>query len=173
MPNQRFKIKRITITAIFSVGIFVFKSILPTPIDKMFVIVQALLLALSYLLMGRGGATYVATISGLLTTIWRFSFFPFSLIFAVVYGLLVDGSSSAFKVRSPHGDVKTGRLVASLTLSTAAVGLLTTYITVSLGLMPMMPMLYIIIVLAGTINGVTAGYVASFLWEKYLFRYAV
>ncbi len=80
----------------------------------MLVIIQALLLAISSLLLGRIGATYVAIIGGLLATVLRVGFVPFSLIFAVLYGLLVDGLFYLFKVRVPHGDVKTSRLMASL-----------------------------------------------------------
>lgn len=172
MSNPLPKTWRITIAPIFGVVIFVFKIVLPTPIDKMFVIIQALLLALGSLLLGRMGATYVATIGGLLTTVWRVVFAPFSLIFAVVYGLLVDGFFYMFKVRVPHGDVKTSRLVASLTLSTVAIGLLSTYIIVSIGLMPMIPILYLIIIVVGIVNGAAAGYLSSFLWKRYLIRYA-
>jgi len=158
--------------AIFGVLILVFEMILPTPLDKMLVIIQALLLAISSLLLGRIGATYVAIIGGLLATVLRVGFAPFSLIFAVLYGLLVDGFFYVFKVRVPHGDVKTNRLMASLILSTAAVGLLSSYITVSIGLMPMMPVLYIIIIVIGIISGAAAGYLASFLWKRYLIHYA-
>ncbi|MCK4953635.1 hypothetical protein KAS14_07615 [Candidatus Bathyarchaeota archaeon] len=165
------KTKTIAIAAIFGGLIFVFK-IVPTPMDKMLVITQALLLALGSLLIGRMGATYVATIGGLLTTVWRVSFAPFSLIFAVVYGLLVDGFVYVFKVRAPNGEVKTRRLMASLTLSTAAVGLLSTSITILIGLMPMIPFLYFIILVVGIGSGATAGYLAAFLWKRYLIRYA-
>ena len=172
MPNYQPKTKRMAFAAIFGVLISVFEVILPTPLDKMLVIIQALLLAISSLLLGRIGATYVAIIGGLLATVLRVGFVPFSLIFAVLYGLLVDGFFYMFKVRVPHGDVKTIRLMASLILSTAAVGLLSSYITVSIGLMPMIPILYLIIIVAGIVNGVAAGYLAYFLWKRYLIRYA-
>lgn len=172
MPNHQPKTKRMAFAAIFGVLILVFEMILPTPLDKMLVIIQALLLALSSLLLGRIGATYVAIIGGLLATVLRVGFVPFSMIFAVLYGLLVDGFFYVFKVRLPHGDVKTRRLIVSLILSTAAVGLLSSYITVSIGLMPMMPVLYLIIIVIGIISGAAAGYLASFLWKRYLIHYA-
>lgn len=169
------KTKRIAITTIFGTIIFILKMGLPTPIDKMFVIVEALFLALGSLLLGRMGATYVATVGGLLMTVWRVAFAPFSLIFAVVYGVFVDGFFHVLHVRAPHGDVKTGRLVASLTLSTAAIGLLSTYIAVLLELMPLMtimPFLYQVIIVVGIVNGAAAGYLASFLWKRFLVQYA-
>ena len=175
--NHMPKTKRIAITAIFGTIIFVLKMGLPTPIDKMFVIVEALFLALGSLLLGRMGATYVATVGGLLMTAWRVAFAPFSLIFAVVYGVLVDGFFHVLRVKAPHGDVRTGRLVASLTLSTAAIGLLSTYIAVLLEFfgkesMLMMPFLYQVIIVVGIANGTAAGYLASFLWKRYLVQYA-
>lgn len=164
------KTKSIAMGTLFGVVIFVSKMALPTPIDKMFVVIQALLLALGSLLLGGVGATYVASIGGLLTTIWRPAFAPFSLIFAIVYGLLVDSFFHLFKIRASYGDVRTGRLVMSLTLSTAAIGLLSTYVMTSIGLMPMMPILYFIIIVVGIVNGAVAGYLASFVWNRYLKR---
>ena len=146
--------------------------ILPTPIDKMFVIFEALLLALGSLLLGRMGATNVGIVGGLLMTVWRVAYAPFSLIFAVVYGVLIDGFFLMFQVRTSHGEVKAGGLVASLALSTIIVGLLSTYTIVSLELMPMIPSLYLVILIIGIANGVAAGYIASFLWKRYLTFYA-
>ena len=171
LSNYLPKTKKIAIATIFGTIIFILKMGLPTPIDKMFVIIEALLLALGSLLLGRMGATHVATVGGLLMTVWRVAYAPFSLIFAVVYGVLVDGLFHVFQVRASHGEVKTSRLVASLTLSTAAVGLLSTYIIVSIGWMPMIPILYLIIVVVGIANGAAAGYLASFIWKRYLIHY--
>jgi len=164
MPDS----KRIAIGALFGVVIFLSAIVLPTPIDKMFIIVQATLLGLSSLLVKRLGATYAATVGGLLMSLWRAAYAPFSLVFAIAYGLLVDGSFYLFRVRKPDGKVQTRRVVASLTLSTAVVGLSSTYITVSIGLMPMIPALYAIIIVVGGINGVLAGFVTSFIWNRYL-----
>ena len=160
--------KRIAVGALFGVVIFVSKMGLPTPIDKMFIFVEALLLALGSFVLGGVGATYVASIAGLLTTLWRPSFAPFSLIFAILYGMLVDVLFYLVKVRTSSGNIRTGRLVISLTLSTAAIGLLSTYVMVTIGLMPMMTILYLIILIGGIINGVVAGYIASFIWNRYL-----
>ena len=171
MSNNPSKTKRIAIAAIFGTINFIFKMMLPTPIDKMFVIFEALLLALGSLLLGRLGATNVGIVGGLLTTVWRVAYAPFSLIFAVMYGVLIDGFFLVFQVRTSHGKVKTGGLVASLTLSTAIVGLLSTYTIVSLGLMPKIPSLYLVILIVGIANGVAAGYLSSFLWKRFLTFY--
>ncbi|PUA34396.1 MAG: hypothetical protein B9J98_00710 [Candidatus Terraquivivens tikiterensis] len=162
--------RRVAVATLFGVMIFVSKVILPTPLDKMLVIVQALLLSLSYLLLGRMGATYAAVIGGLLTQVWRPVFFPLSLVFAVAYGLMVDGLFSIFRVRTSGGDVKAGRLVFSLTLSTSTIGVLSMYVTVTLGFMPWSPWLYAAVLVAGTVSGALAGYLSVLLWRRYLAR---
>lgn len=159
--------RRIAAATLFGVIIFLSKAIPPSPIDKMLVIVQALLLALSSLLLGRMGATYVATIGGLLTQIWRPGLFPFSLIFAVAYGLMVDGFFYIFKVKTSSGDVRVGRLIVALMLSTGITGISTMYVTVVLGFMPWLPWLYLAILVVGTFSGFLAGYLAQLLWKKY------
>jgi len=160
--------KSIGIGALFGAVIFVSKMVLPTPIDKMSIFIQALLLGLSSLIISKWGATYVACVGGLLTTLWRVEFAPFSLTFAVMYGLLVDGFFHLFKVRTSHRSVRTRRAVASLILSTAVMGLLSTYVTVTMGLMPPMPTLYLVIIIFGILNGALAGYLTSIIWNKYL-----
>lgn len=167
MTAVRSLTKRITVATIFGVITFVFKVALPSPLDKILIIVQALLLSLSSLMLGRMGATYVATIGGLLTQIWRPGFFPFSLIFAVLYGLMIDGLFYALKVKTLSGDVKTGRLIVALILSTSAIGVLSMYVTVMLGFMPWSPWLYAAILLGGTISGALAGYLTPLLWKRY------
>ncbi|MEM2211693.1 MAG: hypothetical protein QXK35_07840 [Nitrososphaerales archaeon] len=162
------KVNKVAITSIFSVIIFTSKLFLPTPIDKMFIIIQALLLALSSLILKRMGATYVATISGILITLCRPTLAPFSLIFSIMYGVLIDALFYLFKVKIPQGDVRTNRVILALTLSTAIVGLLTFYVTVMIGLMPMLPILYLTIIISGIINGFIAGYFTSIIWNKYL-----
>lgn len=57
------------------------------------------LLTLGYLVIGRLGATYVAVIGGLLTATLRPAFSPFTLLFALLYGLLTDCFCTLFKVK--------------------------------------------------------------------------
>lgn len=163
--------RRLTIASLFGGIIFLSKLVIPTPMDKMLIIVEALLLALGSLLLSRMGATYVAAVAGLLISVIRGGFFPFSLVFALIYGLLVDGSFKAFKVKVDR-QVRRGRLVAALTLSTAAVGLASFYVVTSIGLMPMLPILYLAIILVGIANGVLAGFLTPLIWRRYLAQYA-
>ncbi|MEM2782016.1 MAG: hypothetical protein QXG45_04785 [Nitrososphaerota archaeon] len=167
MTDAKASSKRIAVAALFSVIVFVSKVALPSPLDKILVIVQALLLSLSSLMLGRLGATYVATIGGLLTQIWRPALFPFSLAFAVAYGLMIDGLFYMFKVKTPSGDIKLGRLVISLILATCTIGVLSMYATVMLGFMPWSPWLYAAVLAGGTVSGALAGYLTPLLWRKY------
>lgn len=163
------KPRRLALATLFGVLIFVSKTAVPMPIDKAVVVLQALLLALGFLLLGSPGATYVALVGGLLTTLLRMPFAPFTILFALMYGLLVDGLSSIFRVKSSEVHIKAGRLVLSMTLSTALVGLLSYYTTVfALGLLQRNPMLEIIILVTGTISGALGGYLAVFLWRRNL-----
>ncbi|MCX8205173.1 MAG: hypothetical protein N3H31_05935 [Candidatus Nezhaarchaeota archaeon] len=160
--------KKIALAPLLGAVIFASKVVLPTPIDKAFIFLQALLLSLSSLLLGRMGATYVATLSGLLVTAWRPIFAPFSLVFSVIYGASIDVFLYLLKARAPHGSVRTVRAVLSVALGTLITGAVALYVTVEVGLMPMMPTLYLAITALGAINGAAAGYFASLLWNKHL-----
>lgn len=165
-PSQP-KTTKMALITLFGVIIFLSKVIVPTPLDKMAMIVQALLLSLSSLLV-RMGATHAAIVGGLLTSMLRAGFFPFTLIFAIAYGLMIDGFFHAFKVRTPQGGVKTGRIMAALVLSTTIIGLLAMYVTATIGLMPWIPILYLTILIVGIASGAIAGYITSFIWRRYL-----
>ena len=154
---------------LFSVIILVTKIIVPSPLNKMLIGVQALLLALAALLLEKWGATFVSIVSGSLTAIWTISSAPFTFIFAILYGLLVDASFSILKVQSVNENVKTRRLIAAMTVSTLAVGVVSYYSTVRLtGILPENLGLEILIFTLGTINGAVAGYLASVLWNGYV-----
>lgn len=167
---MKHRTKSIAIASIFGAVIFVAKAIVPSPMDKIFIVVQALLLALGALLVGRMGATYVAAIGGVLTALWRIALAPFSFSFALLYGLLVDGCFFLFRIRDARGKARTARLVVAMTLSTMIAGLSSYYVTVVLGLVPRNLLLEIIVLFAGTLNGVLAGYFASIIWNKYLIK---
>ncbi len=137
--------------------------------DKILIIVPAILLGLGALLLKKMGATYIATIGGTLTALWRPALAPFTLLFAVLYGFSIDGFFLVFKVNSSSGHVKTGKLVASLTLSTALTGFLSYYVTVLLlGLHQRNPDLEVSVLVAGILSGALAGYLVSIIWNKYL-----
>lgn len=159
--------RRVALVALFGAMIAVSKIIIPSPIDKAVVIVQVVFLALSYLLLGSFGATSVALVGGVITSIWRASNALFTLVFALIFGLLVDVLSLALKVKTKEGDVETRKLTVAMTISTAFVGLISYYVTVNfLALLPRNPVLEAGILTAGVMNGVGGGYLAAVIWRK-------
>jgi len=161
------KSKRLALATFLGVLIFVSKIPLVTPLDKAAIVVQALLLPLGYLVIGRLGATYVSLVGGLLTAILRPALSPFTLLFAPLYGLLTDGFCILFKVRASQ--LKTLRLTLSMGVSTALIGLISYYTTVyAFTLLPRNFMLEVAILVLGTVGGLVGGYVAAIIWIKYL-----
>ena len=163
------KTKRIALATLFGAIIFLSKVVVPSPIDKMFIGIQALLLALGALLLKKMGATYVALIGGFLTSLWRISSAPFTFVFALLYGLFVDIFFLISKVNTTEDDVSVSRLVVSMTVSTALVGFISYYTTVfPFGLLPRNPMLELSVLIVGALNGSVAGYFTSIIWNNYL-----
>lgn len=165
---MRVETKRLALSTLLGVVVFLSKTLVPSPFDKMFIVVQALILTLGGLLLRRMGATYVAVVGGVLTAFWRAESAPFTFVFALLYGLFVDGFLFIFKVNPTNDGVKTNSLVVSITLSTALIGLLSNYAAVAFGLLPRNPMLEVGILIVGTLNGIAAGYLASIIWNRYL-----
>ena len=161
--------KRIALTTLFGAVIFLSKMVVPSPMDKMFVGVQALLLALGGLLVKRMGATYVAIVGGFLTALWRVSFAPFTFVFDVLYGLFVDSFFLIFQVDAAGGTVKTSTVVVSMIISTALVGVISYYVTVFLfGLLERNLVLELGMLVVGVLNGLVAGYFTSIIWNRHL-----
>jgi len=161
------KSKRLALATSFGILIFVSKIPLVTPLDKAVVIVQALLLPLGYLVIGKLGATYVAVIGGLLTAIIRPALSPFTLLFATLYGVFTDVFCILFKVRASQLNPR--RLTLSMGISTALIGLVAYYTTVYVfTLLPRNQMLEVIILVSGTLSGLVGGFIAATIWIKYL-----
>lgn len=163
--------RRITLIALFGVAVFASKAFLPSPIDKMVVAAQAVFLALGSLLSRPLGATLVSVIGAALTVFIRPSLVPFTVAFALTYGLLTDGFIVVLRAKSSEGDVRVGRLVAAVTMSTAVTGLASYYTTVHvLALFPRNPTLEIIILAVGMVSGLLGGYLAALIWRRTLQR---
>lgn len=142
---------------------------MPSPLNKMMIVIQALLLAIGSLIIKEMGATHIALIGGILTALWNLALAPFTFSFALLFGLSVDGFFFLFKVDIADGKVKTSRLVAAMTLSTMLVGVSSYYATAYLaGLVARNPLIEILILVTGTISGSIAGYLASLVWNKHL-----
>lgn len=163
------KTKRLALSTIFGVVIFVTKVFVPSPLNKMLIGVQALMLALAALLLQSRGATFVSLISGILTTLWNVAMAPFTLLFALLYGLLVDASFLLFQINVGQREVKAAKVTGAMTLSTLIVGFASYYVTAHLmELMPRSLPLEVMIIVVGTVSGAVAGYFASYIWNKRL-----
>lgn len=163
------KITRLIIAALFGSIIFVTKIFVPSPIDKLMVVVQAVLLGLSALFIKKVGASYAGAIGGVLTALARPTLGPFTFFFAFLYGVLVDVFFFLFRVNSPGGLVNRNRLMVAMMFSTAIIGGLSYYVTsVLMELLPIDAMLAGLILFMGTVSGVAAGYAVAYLWNKYL-----
>ena len=68
----------------------------PAPTSDYLIVFQSFFLALSFLVVGRGGATYVGLVSGLLITFVKLGFFPVDLVFSA----LVRSSCGSSRDRS-------------------------------------------------------------------------
>lgn len=160
--------RKLVTATLFGVIIFVVRTIFPPPFSDLFLIVEALLLGLSFILLGRGGATYTELVNGLLASFLKVSFFPFSILLALLYGILVDAFSTLLVVRS--GDsIRAKRLVASLTLSSVITGPVAYYATVFVThLLPNEPSIYASVIIFGVFSGAIGGYLAVKIWEKNL-----
>ncbi|MCW3984888.1 MAG: ECF transporter S component [Candidatus Bathyarchaeota archaeon] len=170
-----YQTKRIAIATLFGAIIFITKALLPSPINKMLIGIHALMLALGTLLLKKQGATFVSLIGGVLTALWNVAFAPFTLFFALLYGLLVDAFFLLFRIDVAHGEVKATKVVTAMTMSTSLVGFASYYVTVHLpstrALMALIPRslpLEVLILVMGTISGAVAGYFASLIWNSHL-----
>ena len=163
------KITRLFIAALFGSIIFVTRLFVPHPIDKMLIAMDAVLLALSSLFIKKVGAIYAGAVGGALTGLWRPSLLPFSLIYALLYGLLVDAFLFLFKVNATTEGVSRNRLMAAMAVSTLLIGFLTYYAsTVVPPLILRSTAMDMMVAFMGPVTGAVAGYAASYLWNTYL-----
>ena len=157
------------LATLFGAAIFISKISLPSPIDKIFVVAQALLLSLGYLFLGAPGATYISLIGCLLTAFWGAHLAPFTIAFALLYGLSIDALSSVLKARGVEGNVRQKNLIAAVTISTTIVGLASYFSSVVFELLPRNPWVEIVILISGITSGSIGGYISIVIWKK-LFR---
>ncbi len=144
--------------------IFLVKGFLPSPTADFLVIFEALLVGLSFLILGRGGATYVELVNGILQTPVKLSLAPFSLLLALLFGVQVDALASLLRVR--NSEAKAGRLVATLSLSSATTGVVAYYATAVVEkLVPSDLSIALTILIFGVVSGAAAGYLAARIWN--------
>ncbi|MFB3888242.1 MAG: hypothetical protein ACE14S_02045 [Candidatus Bathyarchaeia archaeon] len=163
------KINRLIIAALFGSIIFVTKIFVPSPFDKLLIVVQAVLLGLAALFIKGAGATYAGGIGGVLTALARPALGPFTFFFALLYGVFVDVFFFLFRVNQGTGAVNRNRVIAAIATSTAIIGLTSYYTTaVMIELIPIDAMLAAFMLFMGTVSGAVAGYASAYLWNKYL-----
>lgn len=161
--------RRVAIASLFGAVTFVSLGFLPAPYSDYFIAIEAFFFALSYLVVGRGGATYTGFVTGLLISAVKFSFFPLDLTFAVLFGLLVDGLSLALRVRAGQ-KARTGRLVLAMTVSTAIVGFVAYYVTaVMTDIVPNLLVLDLVTIVFGVFSVAVGGFLAAWVWNRNLY----
>ncbi len=166
---MRSRSQRVALAALFGVMISISKIFVPSPIVHGMVVFQAMFLELGFLMLGPSGATFVGLIGGLLTALWRMPLSPFTIAFALVYGLLVDALSILFRVRISMGELRLRRLISAVALSTTLTGLASYYTTVYVvELLPRNPLLEAGVLAAGVISGLIGGYLAALVWRRAL-----
>jgi hypothetical protein len=166
---------------LFAAIIFVGNIFLPAPINYLMMVVQAVLLALSSLFIGKAGAMYVGAVGGLLTALLWTSFGVFTFFFAFLFGVFVDFFFFAFHVKGSNEGVNRNRVIAAMALATFMIGVSSysafavfpDYLSVheisyfSLFIQPS-PMFTALVLFMGPAVGATAGYAAAYLWNRYL-----
>ncbi len=170
--------RRLATATLFGVVIAVVKGPFSFPVTDYLIIVEVPILALSFLLLGRGGATFTGLVNGVLQSAVKVSFFPYDLIFAVSYGLLVDGFGTVFRVNGA-GPTSARRLALALGLASTVLGVSIAYVFLALNLSPgidvsgystatLLGVVYAPIVVWGIASGALGGFVSARIWEKNL-----
>jgi hypothetical protein len=162
------KITRLLIAAFFASIMFVTRFFVPMPFDRLLIAVDAVLLALSALFVKSFGATYVGAVGGLLVGLLLPSFLPFSIIFMFLYGVIVDGSIFLFRINATDQGVNRNRLIIAMAFGTLLIAFVSYNATTVLKLIPSYPLLDMIVLFMGPASGVSAGFAAAYLWNKYL-----
>ena len=163
------KTQRLFIAALFSSIIFVTNFFVPPPISYLLIAVQAVVLALATFFVGKAGATYVGLIGGVLSALARPAFGPVTFIFTFLFGLLVDVFVLGFQVSSTKEGVNRNRVMLAMAFSTAIIGFSSYYVTaVYLNLLAFDLVMSGMVVFVGAGSGISAGYAAAYLWNKYL-----
>ena len=162
------KQERLILAALFGSVIFVTRVFVPPPIDKILIVVDAILLVLAALFLKKWGATSVGAVGGLLTGLWRPTV-PFSFIFVFLYGFLIDISMMVLKVKATNEGVDQNKLIISLTISTFIIALISYYFTVIVfNIITNNLLLDLLVFFMSPLSGAVAGYASSYLWNKYL-----
>ncbi len=164
---------------LLGVVVFLIKGPLLAPYADFLVIFEAILVGVGFALLGRGGATYVEAVNGLLLTVYEATtvppLAPFVLPLALLFGVLIDGVGTLLKVRE-GGEVRAKKLALAVMISSALTGTVAYFATlpalISLKFLPNDPstdlMIGLVIIMIGVAEGAAGGYLAARIWEKNL-----
>lgn len=162
--------RRVALASLFGALTFVSLGFLPAVYSDYLIAIEAFFLALAFLVVGRGGATYTGVVAGLLIGAVNLSFFGLDVVFAVIFGLLTDGFGVVLGAKV-GSKAKVSRLVLAMTLSTAIVGFIAYYVTaVMTDLVPNLFLLDVTILVFGVGSGALGGFLAAWIWNRYLGR---
>ena len=162
------KAERLFIAALFGSVIFIIRIFVPSPIDKILIVIDAVLLALAALFIKKTGATQVGAVGGVLSGLWRPSV-PFSFALVFLYGVLVDLFFFLFRVRTTADGVQRNRVILAMLFSTLVISFLSYYVTaLGLDVISPNPALDLLVAFMGPVSGSVAGYAAAYLWNRYL-----
>ncbi len=173
--------KMLFLTALFGAIIFVVNVFLPPPVNYVLIVVEAVLLALSGLFIRRG-ASFVGAVAGTLSALGSPALGPFTFTFTLLFGILVDVFIYLFQIHATFEGVNRNRLMGAMAVATMLIGvisysafaLLPNFVPLamqfsSVGLfIQRSPMLDALVLFMGPATGLTAGYAAAYLWNKYL-----
>jgi len=168
------KLQRLFIIALFGSIIFVTNVFLPSPLNYLIIVVQAVLLALSGLFIPKIGAMSAGAVGGLLTAlISGTALGPFTFFFAFLFGLFVDVFLLIFKVKGSTQSIRRNRMMGAMAVSTLLIAVssylafTTGFLSISLFIERSL-MLDALVLFMGPVTGAVAGYATSYLWNKYL-----
>jgi len=169
------KAKRLFITALFSAIIFILNFFVAPPISYLLIGVEAVVLALAALFVGKAGPTYVGLVGGFLSALSRPAFGTFTFLFTLLYGVLVDVCFIALKAHpTENGLANRNRVILAMTISTAIIGFVSYYVfavypqIIAITPMEFTPMMTGLVIFVAAGSGICAGYAAAYLWNRYL-----
>ena len=168
--------RKIATATLLGVLIAAVKAPFPFPVSDFLNIVEVPMLGLSFILLGRGGATYSGLVNGMLSSVAKVGYFPYNLVFGVTYGVLVDAFGVGFRARVGEG-ADSRRLMASLAAASTFLGVLITYVTLTFNVNPgvsfpsftgveLLELVYLPTVVWGVLSGVVGGFVAARVWDR-------
>jgi hypothetical protein len=168
--------RKLATATVFGVLIAAVKAPFPFPVSDFLNIVEVPMLGLSFLVLGRGGATYSGLVNGMISSIAKVGYFPYNLIFGAFYGVMVDSFGAAFGART-DGRTSSRRMMASLAAASTVVGIFITYITLTFNVNPsvsfsnattaeLLEVVYLPTVVWGLFSGVVGGLVSARVWDR-------